>query len=333
MIKYDVLLCSIVFCDCYLNNIWQAEEMQLEIVKILKNHRLVLSHNLLNIYKELAKEKGLSLLYDNFILWYTTQAGLAAGKDKVVYIDDKDKLEKKDIDKILSIIVKDKLIRKPIIICGFCKNYISFYNSMRDVNIMNSSTVCDQLIDNRLRRNVLPFSVETKDDDNIQPYLEWFKELLSNQKTIKIFNRYAYTTDEFKIMIQFIIKQVDDCSNIHIYIDQENAGTPKDDIIKRNRLLKQLSESKHMDIRVYSYQNGGTSYHDRRMFLDISDIRFSEGFGCLLAGTDLRKLKQGHYLISHNYCDVENEIQSLFRQHPGYIEIWDVSKEPDNIDM
>lgn len=332
MVKYDVLLCSEVFSDCYIKSIYQVQKDQLEIGSIIKNHRLVLSNNILRIYENYARDHGLLTDFDCFKQWYTTQAAIKSSEDIFIYINDKE-AGTENIDEVFTIVVKEKIVKKPIIICALCPRCMSFCQSMRPILVMSYICIPEQTIDNPLRRNVLPFAITTKQGDQIDLYLEWFREVLAKQNTIHIFDRYAYKSEYFKTMVQFVIQQVEFNACIKIYIHQSEAGTPIEEVISNNKVLRKLADERKITIQIYSYRKGETSYHDRRIFLQTSNIILTYGFRCLLVGNDRRTLKHGQYTISHNQCNVETEIDNLSKEYPYYEEFWDTTKEPEDVEV
>lgn len=124
-------------------------------------------------------------------------------------------------------------------------------------------------------------------------------------------------------MVDYIISQVDSGTEIKIYLDHAEAGTPESDIVKRNKELKQLAAGKQLKITIYSYNcNTATvSYHDRKIFLSKDHIRFSKGFDCLPPKLS-RTVSKGELEISHKQSEVDEGIESILQQHPGYYEVW-----------
>lgn len=308
---------------------YKTKREDIEINALLARHRLVLSDNLLRIYDNYAKRNGIKDAFDHFTTWYSSQAYTVKHNEKFVYISDA-KNASDDIDTVFVNAVKN--IKKPVVVCDFqCSNCYSFSKGISPVSVKVSSSILDETVDNKLRRNILPFAVETQKDDPVEPYLEWFGEMLHAKKHVVIFNRFTYSNDEFNVMVDYIFNQIAPGAEIKLYLDHYNTGTPKDDIIQRNKRLKQLTEQKSQSLTIYSYDaNKSTrSYHERIVFLDEDRIRFTGGFNCLVPLIK-RKLNGGKLEISHRSCNVEYDIKDILEEHPDYLEIWDSTKDPED---
>ena len=331
MIKYDVLLCSSMLYDCYvipISGLLVSDEC-LNANRILRNHRVVLSDLLMKMYRAYAIEKNILLAYETFKQWYADQA--TKSTSMLVYIQD-DLEDADNIDDVLLSLCKN--ITRPIVFCGCCSNWLKFLYDIQPITVKTIHTIDEKVVDNQLLRNMMPFFVDTKKGEKTQSYLDWFNDMLNGEKNIKIFNRYAYKSNEFKVMIDYIIQQASPGTNITLYVDHKESGTPKDDVIRRNRRIKQIAYDKQLNCTVYSYEpekgDNMSSYHDRRVFLGDSVICFSAGFDCLSPLT-CRELTKGNLEISHKECDVINVVNSILKEHSGYRVLWDNTKEADDL--
>ena len=335
--KYDVLLCDKIFLDCYLmpKPGYQISEKEMRMNQIIRNHRLVLSDNLLRIYKNYAIKNGNENAYDFFQQWYATEAIKVASKDVFIHVFD-EASETEDIDDVFSALSTNKRVGHPIVVCGFyCANYLTLINTIKPTKVIISSNILDESIDNQLRRNTIPFGITTSKDDPVLPYVKWFEEMLMDQKQITIFNRYAYKTTEFKSMTDYILERIASGSVVRIYTTLSEEGIPTADIIERNKVIKEIADKKRCFFLIYDYNaNNGInrlSYHDRRIFLENSYISFTAGFCSLPVLRKSEVLTEGNLEISHKQCDAKAVVDSILEEHPGYYEVWNSNKVPEDV--
>ena len=335
MIKYDLLLCSSIFYDYYIKAQYgfQTDDEVISMTQVLRNHKIVLSDNILRIYKLYAKEHDKMGTFSFFRDWYAEQAYVASANDKFVHLFDH-MLDTNDIDTVFSATAKDRQLSNPMVICDVCQKCFKFANAIKPTTVVISTNALEENIENELRRNMIPFSVETKKDESIEPYVHWFSEMLDGQKSIIIFNRYAYKTAEFESMIGYVVERASDNAEILIYLDNRESGIPQDDIVTRNSRLKSIAANKHLLIKVFDYDHNNlqnrSSYHNRRVFLKKDYIKFDAGFDSLPPIKDGGIIKKGNLEISHQACDVNEKVGSILSQHPGYIDFWDSNKASDD---
>lgn len=341
MVKYDVLLCSNVFFACFIipEFGFGTSIDNLKMCSIIKNHRLVLSDGLLRFYQSYAKENNYMTPFESFKLWYADQAVKDSFHEKTYYLFDEEN-EQDDIDVLFTDTTKRKDLNNLIIICGYCspKKSIALSQSVNTVPVEISTNILTENIENRLLRNIMPFTVKTQRGDSVSSYIEWFDEMLLGQKKIIIFDRYAYATEEFKMMVKYIIERVSHDSEIMIYFDNQAAQVKECYFVERNMLLKRIATEKNCTIQTYDYNhhnNGGNrnSFHDRRIFFSQDSISLSAGFKCLCPANDLRTLQDGNYVITHNECNTREEVSSILFEHPGYSIFWDNTKSPDDFSV
>ena len=325
MMKYDLLLCNKSFFNFFraTTRIYQMDRETRNAFDTISQHRLVYSDRLLDQYKKYARENNLLGDFEMVNTWLSSMFYCSSNNDQYMYIlDDSDP---SNIDDAICSASQDENIFYPLVLCDVCAECGRFAKRMDPIKLFPSDKINGQSVNNRILRNTVPFSVETKKDESIKPYVEWFSELLKGEKTVTIFNRYALKNNEFPSEKKFVLDQVEPGTSVTIYADNESAEITDDEVDQTIKELEAIAENKKIHISLYSHYFRlfrCKSYHDRRIFMNNIRIKLTGGFDSLYRSRSGTKIEGTGLEVGVAECDSEKAISDLLEEYKGYTLVW-----------
>ena len=249
---------------------WSVIRMQLQnpfwaehgaIWAKIKQHRIILSDNIDKYYLDNAEKEGLATEYRDFI-------SSISSSDVYQEIGD----QSNDLSKNLADYLKNKSKTIAVVIC----------EKEDSITISKSSCRNQYTIEEADEDENGPFSIYSvkaafyvDSDENALPYIEWLKNLISEEKEINIIDPYVLDSERnYKCLKDYYFPIIPRGCKVNLHVPNNSALA--------DRIVKDAEEN-NINIEIFRYPEMG---HER--FITTSNVIVSIG-----VGIDFMREKQG----------------------------------------